>query len=110
MYEEVSPVVTSVLDGYNVCIFAYGQVSSQVGAWCNAKAAQGMKGDGNMTVTGNGDRDATGVGGGAAATESLPMRRDSDAPSLHPSPASLPCTPSPASLPPRLSPFPDGLR
>ena len=28
VYQEVSPVVTSVLDGYNVCIFAYGQTGS----------------------------------------------------------------------------------
>ena len=27
-YELVSPLVTSVLDGYNVCIFAYGQTGS----------------------------------------------------------------------------------
>lgn len=27
MYAEVSPLVVSVLDGYNACIFAYGQVS-----------------------------------------------------------------------------------
>lgn len=26
MYAEVSPIVVSVLDGYNACIFAYGQV------------------------------------------------------------------------------------
>ena len=25
MYVDASPLVTSVLDGYNVCIFAYGQ-------------------------------------------------------------------------------------
>ena len=25
VYEDTAPVVTSVLDGYNVCIFAYGQ-------------------------------------------------------------------------------------
>ena len=28
LYQEVEPVVTSVLDGYNVCIFAYGQTGS----------------------------------------------------------------------------------
>jgi hypothetical protein len=28
VYAEVSPLVTSVLDGFNVCIFAYGQVHS----------------------------------------------------------------------------------
>lgn len=27
VYAEVSPLVVSVLDGYNACIFAYGQVS-----------------------------------------------------------------------------------
>lgn len=26
IFEEVEPVLTSVLDGYHVCIFAYGQV------------------------------------------------------------------------------------
>lgn len=25
VYEEVSPLVTSVLDGYNACLLAYGQ-------------------------------------------------------------------------------------
>ena len=28
LFAEVQPVVTSVLDGYNVCIFAYGQTGS----------------------------------------------------------------------------------
>jgi len=28
IYADVSPLVTSVLDGYNVCIFAYGQTGS----------------------------------------------------------------------------------
>lgn len=28
VYAEVSPLVISVLDGYNACIFAYGQVGS----------------------------------------------------------------------------------
>ena len=30
MYAEVSPLVVSVLDGYNACIFAYGQVGAVV--------------------------------------------------------------------------------
>lgn len=34
VYEEVSGLVTSVMDGYNVCIFAYGQTGSgKVGGW-----------------------------------------------------------------------------
>uniref|UniRef100_A0A7S3EEJ2 Kinesin-like protein n=1 Tax=Rhodosorus marinus TaxID=101924 RepID=A0A7S3EEJ2_9RHOD len=28
VYEDISPLVTSVLDGYDVCIFAYGQTGS----------------------------------------------------------------------------------
>jgi DNA replication protein DnaC len=28
VYQDVSGLVTSVLDGYNVCIFAYGQTGS----------------------------------------------------------------------------------
>jgi hypothetical protein len=26
VFDQLCPLVTSVLDGYNVCIFAYGQV------------------------------------------------------------------------------------
>ena len=29
MYVDASPLVTSVLDGYNVCIFAYGQTRTR---------------------------------------------------------------------------------
>ncbi|CAI0405830.1 unnamed protein product, partial [Linum tenue] len=28
VFEDASPVATSVLDGYNVCIFAYGQTGT----------------------------------------------------------------------------------
>ena len=28
VFEDTKPLVTSVLDGYNVCIFAYGQTGS----------------------------------------------------------------------------------
>lgn len=28
MFAQASPLVTSVLDGYNVCIFAYGQTGT----------------------------------------------------------------------------------
>lgn len=28
VFEDASPMVTSVLDGYNVCIFAYGQTGT----------------------------------------------------------------------------------
>ena len=28
VYEEVSGVVTSIMDGYNACIMAYGQTGS----------------------------------------------------------------------------------
>lgn len=28
MFEETAPLATSVLDGYNVCIFAYGQTGT----------------------------------------------------------------------------------
>jgi kinesin family protein C2/C3 len=28
VFEDVEPLVTSVMDGYNVCIFAYGQTGS----------------------------------------------------------------------------------
>ena len=30
VYEDTAPVVTSVLDGYNVCIFAYGQTGASM--------------------------------------------------------------------------------
>ena len=33
VFAEVQPVVTSVMDGYNVCIFAYGQTGQ-----CNMSA------------------------------------------------------------------------
>jgi hypothetical protein len=29
VFEDTEPLVTSVLDGYNVCIFAYGQVCTR---------------------------------------------------------------------------------
>lgn len=28
VYADASPVITSVMDGYNVCMFAYGQTGS----------------------------------------------------------------------------------
>ena len=34
IFEDVSQLVTSALDGYNVCIFAYGQTGKQSpGSW-----------------------------------------------------------------------------
>lgn len=29
VFADVEPIVTSVMDGYNVCIFAYGQTGMQ---------------------------------------------------------------------------------
>ncbi|XP_066355335.1 kinesin-like protein KIN-14E isoform X2 [Miscanthus floridulus] len=40
IYDDVSPLVTSVLDGYNICIFAYGQTGSG-----NTFAMEGTKRD-----------------------------------------------------------------
>ena len=34
VFEDTQPVVLSVLDGYNVCIFAYGQVHTL--AWLHS--------------------------------------------------------------------------
>jgi hypothetical protein len=28
VFEDVEPLITSMLDGFNVCIFAYGQTGS----------------------------------------------------------------------------------
>ena len=34
IFEDVSQLVTSALDGYNVCIFAYGQTGKQHWLFC----------------------------------------------------------------------------
>ena len=36
VYEDTAPVVTSVLDGYNVCIFAYGQTGASMASAASA--------------------------------------------------------------------------
>ncbi|KAK9820101.1 hypothetical protein WJX72_006155 [[Myrmecia] bisecta] len=49
IFEDTAPVVTSVLDGYNVCIFAYGQTGS--GKTYTIEGPEGDRGVNYRTLT-----------------------------------------------------------
>ena len=41
VFEDTQPVVVSVLDGFNVCIFAYGQVCAMGELWVRVRPLRG---------------------------------------------------------------------